>query len=211
MSPGTAPQTVSVRSEGRRPSARATSHKWTRQLHSWLSMVSLLVVLFFAATGLTLNHQDWTFGQEPVTTTTTGTLPAASITAGAVDFLAVSEYLRSAQGASGEITDHGVDGTVGRLTYQGPGYTATATFDTITGSFTLASTRYGLVAVANDLHKGRHTSPAWSWLIDVSAVGLALVAITGLVLQLFIVRTRRLGLILIGVGVVAGVALVMLS
>ena len=77
--------------------------------------------------------------------------------------------------------------------------------------FRLASTRYGLVAVANDLHKGRHTSLAWSWLIDVSAVGLALVAITGLVLQLFIVRTRRLGLILIGVGVVAGVALVMLS
>ena len=130
-------------------------------------MVSLLVVLFFSITGLTLNHQDWTFGQEPVTTTTTGTLPAASITAGAVNYLVISEYLRSQQGASGEITDHGVDGTVGRITYQGPGYTATATFDTITGSFTLASTRYGLVAVANDLHKGRHTSPAWSWLIDV--------------------------------------------
>jgi hypothetical protein len=189
---------------------RAATHKWTRRLHSWLSLVSLLVVLFFAVTGLTLNHLDWTFGQEPVTTTTTGTLPQ-SATGGTIDFLAVSEYLRSTQGASGEITDHGVDGSTGRVTYQGPGYTATATFDTSTRAFSLDSTRYGLVAVANDLQKGRHTSQAWSWLIDIAAVGLALVAITGLLLQLFIVRTRRLGLILVGIGVVAGVALVLLS
>lgn len=193
------------------PNPRAATHKWTRRLHSWLSLVSLLVVLFFAVTGLTLNHQDWAFGQEPVTTTTTGTLPAGAVTGGTVDFLAVSEYLRSTQGASGEITDHGVDGATGRVTYQGPGYTATATFDTSTRAFSLVSTRYGLVAIANDLHKGRHTSQAWSWLIDVAAVGLVLVAITGLLLQLFIVRTRRLGLILVGIGVVAGVALVLLS
>lgn len=195
----------------RNPNPRATTHKWTRALHSWLSLVSLLVVLFFAVTGLTLNHQDWTYGQEPVTTTTTGTLPEGSVTGGTVDFLAVSEFLRATQGATGEITDHGVAGAAGRITYQGPGYTATATFDIGTRAFSLTSTRYGLVAIANDLHKGRHTSQAWSWLIDVAAVGLALVAVTGLLLQLFIVRTRRLGLILVGIGVVAGVALVLLS
>ncbi|MGB7963968.1 MAG: PepSY-associated TM helix domain-containing protein [Propionicimonas sp.] len=197
--------------ERRMPNPRATTHKWTRRLHSWLSLVSLLVVLFFAVTGLTLNHQDWTFGQEPVTTTTTGTLPEGSVTRGTIDFLAVSEYLRATQGASGEITDHGVDGSTGRVTYQGPGYTATATFETSTRAFSLASTRYGLVAIANDLHKGRHTSQAWSWLIDIAAVGLALVAITGLLLQLFIARSRRLGLILVGIGVVAGIVLVLLS
>ncbi len=195
----------------RLPNPRAATHKWTRRLHSWLSLVSLLVVLFFAVTGLTLNHQDWTFGQEPETTTTTGTLPESAVTGGTIDFLAVSEYLRSTQGAGGEITDHGVDGSTGRVTYQGPGHTATATFDTSTRAFSLESTRYGLVAIANDLHKGRHASQAWSWLIDITAVGLALVAITGLLLQLFIVRTRRLGLILVGIGVVAGVALVLLS
>lgn len=61
---------------------RNGGQRLTRSLHSWLSMVSLLIVLFFAVTGLTLNHQDWTFGQSPQVTTTTGQLPDGAISDG---------------------------------------------------------------------------------------------------------------------------------
>jgi hypothetical protein len=75
----------------------------------------------------------------------------------------------------------------------------------------MESTRYGLVAIANDLHKGRHTSTVWSWVIDVSAVGLVLVSATGLLLGLLIQRRRRSALVLLIVGVVGGVALIFFS
>lgn len=194
----------------RRP-GKNKGHRLTRVLHSWLSMASLLVVLFFSITGLTLNHQDWTFGQSPAVTRTSGQLPSGATAEGAPNYLVISEYLRSQQGASGQITDYGADGDAGRISYAGPGYTGSATFSVSTGTFTMESTRYGLVAIANDLHKGRHTSTAWSWTIDVAAVGLALVAITGLLLGLIIQRRRRSALVLLGVGVVGGVVLMLFS
>jgi len=187
------------------------SQRLFRLLHSWLSMFSLLVVLFFSATGLTLNHQDWTFGQAPQVTNTSGTLPTGSIVDGRPNYLVISEYLRSQQGATGEITDYGADGDAGRICYAGPGYTGAATFSVSTGSFAMESTRYGLVAIANDLHKGRHTSPAWSLTIDVVAVVLVLVSLTGLVLGLVIPRRRRSAIILMSAGVAAGVALLFFS
>lgn len=190
---------------------RNGTQRWTRLLHSWLSMISLLLVLFFALTGLTLNHQDWTFGQAPQVSRVAGQLPEGSIVAGEPEFLKISEYLRASQGASGGITDHGVDANTGRISYSGPGVTTSATFDLTTGAFSVESTRYGLVAIANDLHKGRHTSAAWDLAIDVAAILLALVALTGLLLQLLIQKRRGTALVLLGLGVVAGIALVWVS
>lgn len=190
---------------------RNGGQRLTRSLHSWLSMISLLVVLFFAFTGLTLNHQDWTFGQSPQVSTTTGELPAGAISDGTPDFLVISEYLRASQGATGEITDYGSESGTGRISYTGPGYVASASFDLATGSFTMETTRYGLVAIANDLHKGRHTSTAWNWTIDAAAIFLIVVALTGLILQLLIQRKRTTALVLLGVGLAATIVLIWLS
>ena len=41
----------------------------------------------------------------------------------------------------------------------------------------------GLLGVLNDLHKGRDTGSKWKWLIDVSALFLVVVAVTGLGIQ----------------------------
>lgn len=193
----------------RRPTAKATAHRWSRSLHSWASMLSMLLVLFFAVTGLTANHPGWVGG--PRTSTVAGTLPAAAHAGGTWDLLVVSEYVRSSEGVTGTITDHGIDGSQGRLGYQGPGYEAALFFDTGTGAYTLTTTSYGVVGVVNDLHKGRHTTPVWNAVIDISAVVLTLVALTGLTLQLLIERRRTTALVLLGVGVAAGVALLVLS
>ncbi|HRA07067.1 MAG TPA: PepSY-associated TM helix domain-containing protein [Propionicimonas sp.] len=186
---------------------RNSGQRWTRLLHSWLSMISLLLVLFFALTGLTLNHQDWTFGQQPLVVSASGELPAGSILDGQPDFLTISEYLRSSQGASGEITDYGAEAGTGRISYAGPGVTSSASFELATGEFTIETTRYGLIAVANDLHKGRHVSGLWTATIDAAAILLALVALTGLILQLLIQKRRGTALVLLAIGTVAGAAL----
>ena len=62
-----------------------------------------------------------------------------------------------------------------------------------TGEYDLAETRMGFVAVINDLHKGRDTGQGWSVLIDISAVLMVLVSITGTILIIFLRRRRVAG------------------
>ena len=192
-------------------STRATGQKWSRRLHSWFSMTSLLVVLFFAVTGITLNHPTWFGASTPQTQTSTGTLPASAVRDGSADPLAISEYLRSDLGVTGQVTAHAETAVGGTIDYEGPGTTASVQYSSTSGAYTLTTTSYGLVGVLNDLHKGRHTGSSLSWLIDISGGLLTLVAATGLILQLYIRRSRRAGLVLGGIGAVAGVVLMLLN
>jgi uncharacterized protein len=194
-----------------KPRRRNNGHRLTRSLHSWTSMVSLLVVLFFALSGLLLNNPSWTFGQQAQTSKASGELPTGSVSNGTADYLVISEYLRANQGATGQITDYGSEAGTGRISYGAPGYTATANFNLATGEFTMQTTRYGVVALITDLHKGTNVSTVWKLAIDAAAILLSAVAVTGLVLQLFLAKKRRTALILLTVGVVGGLVLMFLA
>ena len=64
----------------------------------------------------------------------------------------------------------------------------------------LAVSPFSLVAVLNDLHKGRDTGKKWSAVIDFSAVLMTLVSLTGLTLIFFLNKRRFSGLVLVAVG-----------
>jgi hypothetical protein len=170
---------------------KATTARWTRWLHVYTSMISLLVVLFFGITGLTLNHPTWDIGGGPSTRLESGTLPAGSVKNGAVDFLAVSEFIRSEHGVRGSVKDYGATATEGDVSYKAPGYAADLVFDVTNGSYRLTVEEQGLLGKLNDLHKGRDTASGWKWLIDVAAVFLVVVALTGLGIQVFQRKRRR--------------------
>jgi len=52
----------------------------------------------------------------------------------------------------------------------------------------------------NDLHKGRDTGGKWSAVIDLSAVLMALVSLTGLTLIFFLNKRRWFGLLIAVMG-----------
>lgn len=174
-------------------------------------MVSLLVVLFFAVTGLLLNNPSWTFGQQPQVSTVTGSLPDGAISNGQPDYLVISEYLRSHQLVSGQVTDYGISGDEGRISYGSPGYSATATFSVSAGTVTVQTTRSGVIALLNDLHKGTNAATPWKLAIDAAAVLLTLVALTGVIMQLLMAKKRVTASVLLGAGVVGGVLLMFLA
>ncbi len=176
------------------------SQYWFRWLHVYTSMISLLIVLFFGITGVTLNHPSWTFGDDLVRTTHEGTLPPEFNDGGSVEFLTVSEFLRTEHGVKGNVDDFDADGSIGTIFYAGPGYKADVSFDTSSGVYELTIDQYGFVAIMNDLHKGRDTNSSWGWVIDVSAGFLVVVAATGLGIQLFFRKRRRLALSLVVIG-----------
>jgi uncharacterized protein len=193
----------------RRASVKA--QRWSRWLHVYTSMISLLVVLFFGITGLTLNHPGWTFGSEATTAQYEGTLPPGFADGRNIDFLAVTEYIREQHDVKGRVTDYDADATDGTVSFKTAGYAADLFFDVTTGNYQLTIEQQGFVAIMNDLHKGRDTDSSWSWVIDVSAIFLVVVALTGLCIQLLYRKRRRKALVATAVASVVSIVLIVIA
>lgn len=192
---------------------------WSRWLHIYLSMFGMATVLFFSVTGLTLNHPDWFFDEG--TQSYSGTVNVEWLNTGnpppddwdeydfghAVAKLEVAEYLRAEHRLSGSVSDFLAFEDECEVTFEGPGYAAIGHIDRTTGDYSLDVTSNDLVTIMNDLHKGRHTGTAWSWVIDVSAVLSALIAVSGFLLIFFLKLKRRSGLVVSVVGLAVLVAM----
>jgi hypothetical protein len=192
--------------ERQRPSFRVRARRQaaivSRWLHLYLSMVSFAVVLFFAVTGLTLNHAEWFQGSER-TARYQGVMAQSLLHESGgpqPDKLGVVEFLRKAHKIQGAVSDFIVQDDQVEVSFKGPGYLADGFIQRANGRYELIETRNGFVAVMNDLHKGRDTGKTWGWVIDASAVLLTLVSLSGLVLLWFVYKRRVSGLVLAGVG-----------
>lgn len=182
-----------------------------RWLHVYTSMISLIIVLFFGVTGLTLNHPSWTLGDDTDRSSYSGDLPADFAVDGHVDFLTVSEFIRSEHDVSGEVTDHELNGNDGTISYRAPGYAADLFFEVSSGTYRITIEQQGFVGVMNDLHKGRDAPGSWKWVIDVSAGLLVLVSVTGLGIQLFQRKRRTRALVFAALGLVATILLTLVA
>lgn len=173
----------------------------SRWLHIYFSMISFAIVFFFAVTGITLNHTEWFSGQERVAQLK-GSVNTTwvKVEDAAVNKLSIVEHLRSAHGIKGALSDFRLDETQAAVSFKGPGYAADAFINRESGEYELTETRYGFVAVLNDLHKGRDTGRAWAWVIDLSAVLMSLISLTGMILIYFVKKHRFNGLLLAAVG-----------
>lgn len=176
-----------------------------RWLHIYLSMVSFAILLFFAVTGLTLNHAEWFTTGKDSTRHDQGKLDLRWVKGPDenVAKLEIAEYFRRTHGVTGTISDFLIDEAQCTVSFKGPGYVADAFIDRATGSYELAENRLGLVAMLNDLHKGRDSGHGWSLMIDISAVLMTVVSLSGLVLMWFFRRQRLRGFVVALVGGVA--------
>jgi uncharacterized protein len=114
----------------------------------------------------------------------------------------IVEYFRVRQGIQGAVGDFRVDESECDISFKGPGYAADVVIERSSGQYRLTVTRMGLAAVLNDLHKGRDTGHVWAQVIDLSAVLMTFVSLTGMVLILFLYKRRLSGLVVLGSGAV---------
>lgn len=162
---------------------------WVRWLHTYLSLFAFTALLFFAVTGLTVNHPHWFYSGIQVNETD-GKLTVdlaetvvgkASNTSQNTEPVTESDkdhiiaFLRRQHHVRGEVSEFRSDELECVVAFKGPGYSADATIDRQTGKYHLTQSRHGLVAVINDLHKGRDSGAAWSLVIDLSAVLMVVV------------------------------------
>jgi len=201
------------------PSGGRVLPRWVRWLHIYGSMLGLCATLLFAVTGLTLNHAEWFESGEPVVRSIDGTLPAALLATAAgkvdgaanderrdrddgVDKLAVAETLRARHGLHGMVTSFEIDDAQCTVIWKGPAYSADATIERADGRYRVEESRRPLMALLDDLHKGRDCGPVWSFVVDASAVVLAFLSLTGLWLLFYLKKKRRSGLVTALVGTI---------
>jgi hypothetical protein len=165
-------------------------------------MLSFALLLFFAVTGLTLNHAEW-FDSHERPTVIHGALNKAWVNTPDPAAVAKDElvnYFRRKYRTKDALSDFHVDGQQCEILFKGPGYEADAIIDRETGTYDLSVSPFSLVAILNDLHKGRDAGKSWSAVIDFSAILMALVSLTGLTLIFFLNKRRFSGLVLVVVG-----------
>ena len=173
-----------------------------RWLHLYLSMFGFTALFFFAFTGITLNHPGWTEGKQKVKSYS-GIIDLALVKSDigeSVDREKIVILLKKTYNIRGRITDFRVDENECSVSFTSPGYRADAFIDRMTGSYELMVTSPGLLTVLNDMHKGRGTGPAWAMVIDISAVFMMIVSITGFIMIFYISRRRKPGLLVALIG-----------
>ncbi|HEX7876612.1 MAG TPA: PepSY-associated TM helix domain-containing protein [Sphingobium sp.] len=193
---------------------------WLKQLHSWhwiSSAVSLIGLLLFAFTGITLNHAADVEGS-PQTVEKSATLPPPLLKQVAPNSAPDSKKPLPAPVASwvekeiGARASGEAEWSAGEiyLALPRPGGDGWVSIDRQSGEVTSEATSRGWVSYLNDLHKGRNTGTVWKWFIDIFAVACFLFALTGLLLlQLHAAkRPSTWPLVAIGLAIPAVLAIV---
>ena len=146
---------------------------WMTQARIWhwiTGAATLVGMLMFSVTGITLNHAGQIEGK-PVITEVTRVMPP-DVLAQLGEAPPEGETSRTGEWSEAEV-------------YVGmpkPGGDAWLSIDRETGDVIFEDTNRGAVSWLNDLHKGRNTGPVWFWFLDIFSVAAILFCITGLVL-----------------------------
>lgn len=193
---------------------------WMRTLTTWhwvSSAICLIGMLFFAATGITLNNAEYFERQRPAQTHYSGELPPR-----------ILQAVNAAESTPQRLPDSLIDWvkeswdlalSMKAIEWQPdevyvdlkrPGVDASLTIDRHNGAIEYLADDHGWVAYFNDLHKGKNAGRIWSWLITAFGVGCVVFSITGLLILQIHARSRWQIWPLTGLGFVVPLLLLLL-
>jgi hypothetical protein len=197
---------------------------WLKSLHQWhwiSSAITLVGLLLFSVTGITLNHVA-VLDSEPVITNQQAQLPSTlkteltNLVAQMGDTyppLPSSLLTWSKQALSVDISRAGAEWSERELylSMQQPGGDAWMSISLRNGSVKYQNTDRGWIAYLNDLHKGRYTGTAWGWFIDIIATGCLVFSITGLFILYLHAHSRPSTWPLVAMGLLIPVLIALLA
>lgn len=193
---------------------------WLRHVQQWhwiSSGLCLIGMLIFAFTGITLNHATQIEGT-PEVIEREGSLPAPLLEGlrSGIDEGEAPLPVPLREWLSGEL-DVWVDDRPAEwseeeiyVSLPRPGGDSWLTVDRETGDVMFERTDRGWIAYLNDLHKGRNTSEAWKWFIDIFAAACVVFSLTGLLLLQFYAGNRPSTWPVVGLGLVIPLILAIL-
>jgi len=191
---------------------------YLKQLHLWhwiSAAVSLVGMLLFAITGITLNHAS-TITAEPTIVASEAELPASLLGLLTADEGSQEPLPPAVVNELEDLVGFNVGGFAAEWSSEevyvaapGPGSDAWVSIDLASGTVMAEHTSRGPISFFNDLHKGRNTGNAWFWFIDVFSVACVVFTLTGLLLLQLHSRHRRSTWPLVGLGTAIPVVIVL--
>ena len=181
---------------------KAALYRQSRAWHGYLSALAFLALIFFAITGLLLNHPEWTASKSEQSERETKVrlapedLRKAEAAPDPTRALAQAVARRTpvlGRFQSGEV----VDGQA-MLRLEGVKGATDVMVDMASGEVEVSVKRARLIDTLNELHRGKNAGAAWKAIIDISAIVILALSVIGYVL-FFSLRFRlRTSLILTG-------------
>jgi hypothetical protein len=199
------PRDVDTASQAR---LKTAIYRQARLWHGWLSALAFLALMFFAATGLLLNNEDWFKGDGERQVQTLAFTPTelAAAKAAADPQRALARTAIDRLGLRGEIQKARPGDKAGAIKVRGVTGASELTLDMEAGQARVKTERLGAVATLKNLHKGKNAGPAWHLLIDLVSISVLALSLIGYVL-FFSLRFRlRTGLLLTGATLASAVA-----
>ena len=163
----------------------------SRYVHGWLSAFAFLTLLFFSVTGLLLNHPEW-FEPAKTEETTQLILPESvlkSIKQQENPSDTILNYVRQQQNVVGRYQSSEVMDNEVMIRLESPAGATDIWVMADTGETEITQKPASTVSMLNDLHRGKNSGLAWSWLIDISAIIVIALSLVGYILFLSI-KTR---------------------
>ncbi|WP_436716653.1 PepSY-associated TM helix domain-containing protein [Roseiconus lacunae] len=193
---------------------------WIRQFIAWhwiSSAVSLVGMLMFAITGITLNHGS-EIEAEPVRRFEAMTLSddqlskLESLPAEGTEVLPAELRDSLGEQLNYSLKDREAEYSADEvyLSMQSPGADAWLAIDRETGDVEFEETKRGWIAFFNDLHKGRHTGLVWKYFLDVFSVATIVFCLSGLLLLIMHAKRRAMTWPLVSLGFIGPLLLIIL-
>lgn len=170
---------------------RRDFYRHSRYVHGWLSAFAFLTLLFFSVTGLLLNHPEW-FEPAKTEQTTQLILPESvlkSIKQQENPSDTILNYVRQQQNVVGRYQSSEVMDNEVMIRLESPAGATDIWVMADTGETEITQKPASTVSMLNDLHRGKNSGLAWSWLIDISAIVVIALSLVGYILFLSI-KTR---------------------
>lgn len=174
-------------------------HRYCRLVHGWLSAFAFLLLCFFALTGLTLNHPEWSVGAAPAPIEKRLSLSADEIEQLRLADEPGEELVRIA-GAKitlrGEYSASELVGPDVFVRMQGVRGLTDLRANLDTGALEAVIEPAPVVALLNELHRAERAGSSWRLLVDAFAVLLIALCVAGYLIFLSLRFRLRTALLL---------------
>ena len=193
----------------RRRFNKAAFYRQCRMLHTYISAFAFLTLMFFAVTGITLNHPEWFGSGRKAADVSTVDLPPAALAqamAAPDPVPAIAAAVAGTTSLRGTFRSGEIVGEEAYLRFEGVTGTSDLIVDLTTGIAEVEIRRATAMALLNDLHRGKNAGSVWSAFIDISAGLILALSVLGYVL-FFSLRLRlatSLKLTALSLGAMAG-------
>jgi uncharacterized protein len=190
---------------------RGSVFRLCRMLHAYLSAFAFIALFFFSATGILLNHPEWFENYQPEQKPIAFAMSPAELAAAKASKdpgRALAERAAAKAPLAGAYASADLAGPQALVRLEGPKGSTDLTIDLNTGAATAKVSRANLLAIVQDLHRGKNSGAPWRFVIDVTAYVVLALSVIGYVL-FFSLRFRlRTSLIFTGVSllILTGIA-----